>query len=105
MKPPFANDLRVPKSNPTIYILAGRDKWERAQKRKGSCLLLPDDIDPEDLEWPVKGCGVILLDNGPMDEATAQRLGLAVKRDGAECLIWSNRVSGITSYVIGGPNG
>ena len=102
MRPPFSNDLKIPKNNPTIYILAGTDKWERAQKRKGRCVILPDDAAPEDFTWPVKGCGVILLDNGPLDENTAQRLGLAVKRDGAECLIWNNRVSGVTSFVVGG---
>ena len=98
---PFSKQLRVPKNNRTVYIVSGANPWERARMRGNRCLVLPHNMDPWDLEWPVSGCGVILLDYEPLDEDTAQLLGHALKRDGADEAYWCNHVANMTTYLFG----
>lgn len=100
---PGGNELRIPRNNTTAYVVYGtRDTLtaeQRANMMSQKAMMLTPGTDPADLYWPVGGCGVILLDYGPMSERTAQLLGLALKRDGGEGLIWANMVTGNTTHV------
>ena len=105
---PGASTLRPASKNATIYICYGthdgKSARQRAEGKERGALWLSMHDDPLEYTWPVNGCGVILLDRAPMDEARAQLLGLAIKRDGGEALMWTNFSTNNTSYVIGGNN-
>ena len=102
---PGSSELKTPANNKTIYICYGTKDGvtaeQRANMKSQGALWLPAGKDPMDFLWPVNGCGVILMDYAPLNEHTAQLLGLAVKRDGGESLIWANFPADDSSLIFG----
>lgn len=100
-----SESLKTTRTNRTIYVCHGtRDgvtAEQRANLKERGALWLEPRACPTDSFWPVDGCGVIVLDYAPMDERTAQLLGLALKRDGAlPGTVWANIAANSSSVII-----
>jgi hypothetical protein len=82
--PPFAKQTRVPGDNETIFVHVGWISWEQANDiTKSRGMIYPADTDPSLFLWPVKGCGVVILDHHGLDSGDVEKLDHELMISGA----------------------
>ena len=99
--PPYAKKARVPADNPTMYVFYGwfsRDQANNITQSRG--MVLPVGECPTDYAWPVKGCGVILMDYLDMPESQAMLLATELRSAGSGSVIWANFAKDETGFLI-----
>ena len=88
---PYSAEVRAATSDgrvPNVYVFAGPLCWDRAIRRRlqfgpGTALVLPEDVNPEELKWPSLDSVVVAW---PCHDESARarklRLAQALIRDG-----------------------
>ena len=101
--PPYARQARVPADNPTMYVFYGWFSREQANNiTQSRGMVLPVNECPTQYAWPVKGCGVILMDYLDMPETDAMVLATVLRDAGSESVIWANFKKDSTHFLIKG---
>jgi hypothetical protein len=82
--PPYAKRMRIPKDNKTVYVFVDWLSWQQANQitQARGMILLPDD-DPRDYLWPVRDCGVIIMDYVSAAPQVINALTTELKQQGA----------------------
>jgi hypothetical protein len=83
--PPYAKRMRIPKDNKTVYVFVDWYSWEQAnQISQARGMIFPPNDNPRWYQWPVKGCGVIIMDYVGLPEEKIDPLATELRMQGAE---------------------
>ncbi len=84
--PPFGKQFQpVPISG--VRVCLGPTAWDFQKKHHCPILVLPDDANPEDFEWPSDGRPALIHERGIYDDNRLRAMAEALLRAGASSTI------------------
>ena len=85
--PPYGRQAAIPANNATAYVFVDWFSWEHGNQitRARGMIFLPNES-PSRYTWPVRGCGVIIMDYVGTPINVIAALALELKRSGAEAV-------------------
>jgi hypothetical protein len=82
--PPYAKRMRIPKENKTVYVFVDWVSWEQAnQISQARGMIFNPEHSPSDYAWPVRDCGVIVMDYVGTAPHVINSLAAELKQHGA----------------------
>ena len=84
--PPFGKDFQpVPRSG--IRVAIGPGAWNFAKKQRHPTMVLPDDADPDDFQWPSDGKPALIHERGDYNDDRLDLLARALLQAGASSVV------------------
>ena len=84
--PPFGKQFQpVPTSG--VRVAIGPGAWAFQKKHRAPIMVLPDDADPEDFEWPSDGKPALIHERGTYDDNRLDRMAQSLLRAGASTVV------------------
>ena len=84
--PPFGKQFQpVPASG--VRVAIGPGAWDFQKKHHVPIMLLPDDANPDDFNWPSDGNPALIYERGAYDDKRLRAMAEALLRAGASSVI------------------
>jgi len=84
--PPFGKQFQpVPPSG--VRVCLGPTAWDFQEKHHCPILVLPDDADPADFEWPSDGKPALIHERGAYNDDRLRSMAKALLRAGASSVV------------------
>ena len=84
--PPFGKQFQpVPPSG--VCVAIGPGAWDFQKKHHCPIMVLPDDANPEDFEWPIDGRPALIYERGIYDDNRLRSMAEALLRAGASSVV------------------
>ena len=84
--PPFGKQFQtVPPGG--VRVAIGSGAWDFQKKHHVSIMVLPDDANPEDFEWPSDGRPALIHERGTYDHNRLRSMAAALLSAGASSVV------------------
>lgn len=87
MLPPFGKQFLEQRPSAGIWVAMGPGAWEFAKARTFPVMVLPDDREPSDYEWPTDGGPVLIHERGPCNDQRLHALAKTLMLAGASSVV------------------
>ena len=81
--PPFGRLYREQPPSNGVWIACGPNAWDFTKLKPFPVLVLPDECDPADFQWPVADQDVLLIEIGTYDTERVERIAQVLLESGA----------------------
>jgi len=104
MLPPYGKQYLEELPSAGIWVAIGPGAWRFAKTRSFPVMVLPEDHEPSDYEWPANGQPVLIHERGQFDDERLQAMAKALLLAGAPSvaammLAWAGEALGSFSRV------
>ena len=80
--PPYGKQWRDKPPGAGVVVAIGPQAWAEARKRAYPVMVLPDDDDPANYDWPANDYGALVHETGPADDARLHGIAAALLNAG-----------------------
>ena len=87
MLPPYARQYLEQRPSAGIWVAIGPGAWRFAKTRSFPVMVLPEDHEPSDYEWPSNGQPVLIHERGQFDDERLQAMAKALLLAGAPSVV------------------
>ena len=87
MLPPYGKQYLEDRPSAGIWVAIGVGAWQFAKVRTFPVLVLPEDKEPADFEWPTDGGPVLIHERGPCDDERLHAMAKALMLAGAPSVV------------------
>lgn len=99
----YLHNLQLLNKLPTndVYVFMGLYAWKKAeafQVPRPGTMCLPPGGDPEQYDWPVANCDILLFDTGGLSDSFIDQCVIALLRDGANIVRYISPADLLTVY-------
>ena len=85
--PPFGKQYLAQKPSAGMWIAIGPGGWSFAKSRSFPVLVLPEDAEPSDFEWPTDGGPALVHERGQFDDDRLRSIAEALLRTGVSSVV------------------
>ena len=97
MLPPYAKQYLEQRPSAGIWVAIGNGAWQFAQVRTFPVMVLPDDSEPSDYEWPSNGQPALIHERGELNDERLHAMAKELILAGAPSVV-AIREALLTSY-------
>ncbi len=84
--PPYGRDFQpVPKTG--VRVAIGRDAWDFVKTQRQPTMVLPDDANADDFQWPSDGKPALIHERGAYNDERLDSLAHALLKAGASSIV------------------
>ena len=84
--PPYGKQFQpVPRNG--VQVAIGLGAWDFQKKHSSPIMVLPDDANPDDFNWPSDGNPALIYERGAYDDKRLRAMAEALLRAGASSVI------------------
>ena len=87
MLPPYAKQYLEQRPSAGIWVAIGPGAWRFAKTRSFPVMVLPEDHEPSDYEWPSNGQPVLIHERGQFDDERLLAMATALLLSGAPSVV------------------
>ncbi len=87
MLPPYAKQYLEQRPSAGIWVAIGPGAWRFAKTRSFPVMVLPEDHEPGDYEWPANGQPVLIHERGQCDDERLNAMAKALLLAGSPCVV------------------
>ena len=84
--PPYGKQFQpVPRNG--VQVAIGPGAWEFKKRHGSPIMVLPDDANPDDFDWPSDGKPALIHERGTYDDSRLREMAIALIRAGASSVV------------------
>ena len=87
MLPPYGKQYLEQRPSAGIWVAIGPGAWKFAEVRSFPVMVLPDNRDPNDFEWPADGGPVLIHERGPCNDERLNAMAKVLILAGAKSVV------------------